>query len=66
MGSDLLGEKTCGEGETFTVQCAHGDVMTYPPLARVELRRSGRESSNDEGSTIRYTMTVSIAVDKCL
>ena len=66
MGSDLLGEKTCGKGETFTVQCAHGDVMTYPPLARVELRRSGRKSSNDEGSTIRYTVTVSIAVDKCL
>ena len=37
MGSDLLREKTCGEGETFTMQCAHGDVMTYPPLARVEL-----------------------------
>ena len=21
--------------EKLTVQCAHGDVMTYPPLARV-------------------------------
>ena len=40
--SDLLGEETCGEGEIFTVQCAHGDVMTYLPLVRVELEVEGK------------------------
>ena len=40
MRSDLLiGKKF--EGETVTVQCAHGDVVTYP-LARVELKVKGR------------------------
>ena len=40
MRSDLLGEKKF-EGETAIVQCAHGDVVTYP-LARVELEVEGR------------------------
>ena len=38
--SDLLGEKKFEE-ETITVQCAHGDVVTYP-LAKVELEVKGR------------------------
>ena len=38
--SDLLGEKQF-EGETVTVQCAHGDVVTYP-LARVDLEVKGK------------------------
>ena len=33
--SDLLREKDFSQGETVTVQCAHGDVVTYP-LARVD------------------------------
>ena len=39
--SDLLREKDFSRGETITVQCAHGDVVTYP-LARVELEVEGR------------------------
>ena len=38
--SDPLGEKKFEE-ETITVQCAHGDVVTYP-LAKVELEVKGR------------------------
>ena len=38
--SDLLREKDFSQGETVTVQCAHGDVVTYP-LARVELEVEG-------------------------
>ena len=40
MRSDLLGEKKFEE-ETITVQCAQGDVVTYP-LAKVELEVKGR------------------------
>ena len=39
MRSDLLEEKKFEE--TITVQCAHGDVVTYP-LAKVELEVKGR------------------------
>ena len=39
--SDLLREKDFSQGDTVTVQCAHGDVVTYP-LARVELEVEGR------------------------
>ena len=41
MRSDLLREKDFSQGDTVTVQCAHGDVVTYP-LARVELEVEGR------------------------
>ena len=42
MRSDLLREKDFSQGETVTtVQCAYGDVVTYP-LARVELEVEGR------------------------
>ena len=41
MRSDLLREKDFSQGETVTVQCAHGDVVTYP-LTRVELEVEGR------------------------
>ena len=34
--SDLLGEENCKPGEKVTVQCAHGDTVTYP-VASVEL-----------------------------
>ena len=34
--SDLSREKDFSGGEAVTVQCAHGDVVTYP-LAMVEL-----------------------------
>ena len=39
--SDLLGEENLRQGKTITVQCAHGDVVTYP-LASVELEVQGR------------------------
>ena len=38
--SDLLREKDFSQDETVTVQCVHGDVVTYP-LARVELEVEG-------------------------
>ena len=38
--SDLLGEKMF-EGETVTIQCVHGNVVTYP-LTRIELEVKGR------------------------
>ena len=38
--SNLLGEKKF-EGETVTVQCTNGDLVTYP-LVRVELEVNGR------------------------
>ena len=41
MRGDLLREKDFSRGEAVTVQCAHGDVVTYP-LARVELEVEGR------------------------
>ena len=41
MRSDLLREKDFSQGEIVTVQCAHGDVVTYP-LARVELEVEGQ------------------------
>ena len=40
MRSDLLREKDFSQGDTVTVQRAHGDVVTYPP-ARLELEVEG-------------------------
>ena len=40
MRSDLLKEKDFSQGGTITIQCAHGDVVTYL-LARVELEVEG-------------------------
>ena len=39
--SDLVGEENCKPGEKVTVQCAHGDIVTYP-VASVELEVQGR------------------------
>ena len=39
--SDLLREKDFSQEATVAVQCAHGDVVTYP-LARVELEVEGQ------------------------
>ena len=41
MRSDLLRGKDFSQGDTVTVHCAHGDVVTYP-LAKVELEVEGR------------------------
>ena len=57
--SDLLGEKKF-KGKTFTVQCMYSYTHLLGYRARGE-----RESSNSEGSSVRYTTTVSIAKDRC-
>ena len=39
--SDLIDKKKIVDGETITIQCAHGDTVSYP-LAEVELQVEGR------------------------
>ena len=53
MRRDFLREKDFSQGETVTVQCAHGDVVTYP-FSREELEVEGR------------TLTVKVALSDTL
>ena len=39
--SDLIDKKKIVDGETITIQCAHGDTVVYP-IAEVELQVEGR------------------------
>ena len=56
-----MGEKKVEE-ETATVQCAHGDVVTYP-LAKVELEVKGRALTVKEAVSHRLPQSVLLRTD---
>ena len=60
--SDLLREKDFSQEETVTVQCAHGDVVTYP-LARVELEVEGRSLTVEAAVSDTLPQSVLLGTD---
>ena len=60
--SDLVGEENCKPGEKVTVQCAHGDIVTYP-IASVELEVQGRALTVEAAVSDQLPSSVLLGTD---
>ena len=60
--SDLVGEENCKPGEKVTVQCAHGDIVTYP-IASVELEVLGRALTVEAAVSNQLPSSVLLGTD---
>ena len=60
--SDLLREKDFSQGETVTVQCAHGDVVTYP-LVKVEVEVEGQALTVEAAMSDTLPQSVLLGID---
>ena len=60
--SDLIGEENCEPREKVTVQCGHGDIMTYP-IASVELEVQGRALTVEAAVSDQLPSSVLLGTD---
>ena len=60
--SDLVGKENCKPGEKVTVQCAHGDIVTYP-ISSVELEVQRRVLSVETAVSDQLPLSVLLGTD---
>ena len=60
--SDLIDKRKIVDGEFVTIQCAHGDTVSYP-LAQVELRVEGRPITVEAAISDKLPRVVLLGTD---